>query len=80
MSRATANLKEVGTTKHYAEEHEAHRRQAVGVRKQYSLKPKSDTERQDVNATAMSGKEVRMYPGRSRLLLKERPHKQAGPS
>jgi hypothetical protein len=31
VSRATANLKEVGTTKHDAEEHEAHKRQAVGV-------------------------------------------------
>lgn len=62
----TENLKEVGTTKHYAEEHEAHMRQSVGVRRQQSLKPKTDTERQSVDATAMSVKEVRMYPGRSR--------------
>jgi len=65
VSRATENLKEVGTTKHYAEEHEVHMRQAVGVRWQTSLKPKTDTERQSVDATAMSVKEVRMYPGRS---------------
>lgn len=63
----TANLKEVGTTKHYAEEHEVHMRQHVGVRRHKSLKPKTDTERHDVNATAMSAKEVRMYPGRSHL-------------
>lgn len=63
----TQNLKEVGTTKHYAEEHEVHTRQSVGVRWQISLKPKADTERQDVDATAMSGKEERMYPGRSHL-------------
>jgi hypothetical protein len=64
--RATANLKEVGTTKHYAEEHEVHTRHAVGVRMQVSSKPKTDTERQYVDATAMSVKEVRVYPGRSR--------------
>ena len=44
-----------------------HTRQSVGVRWQKSLKPKTDTERQVVYATAMSVKEVRMYPGRSHL-------------
>lgn len=63
----TQNLKEVGTTKRYAEEHEVHTRQSVGVRRHKSLKPKTDTERQVVYATAMSAKEVRMYPGRSHL-------------
>jgi len=67
VSRATENLKEVGTTNHYAEEYEAHMRQAVGMRGQYDSKSETDTGRQTVNATAMSGKEVRMYPGRSRF-------------
>lgn len=64
VSRVTENLKEVGTTKHYAEEHEVHTMQSVGGGA-ISLKPKTDTERQGVYATAMSVKEVRMYPGRS---------------
>lgn len=45
-----------------------HTRQSVGVRRHKSLKPKTDTERQVVYATVMSVKEVRMYPGRSRLM------------
>ena len=44
VSGVIQNLKEVGTTKHYAEEHEVHMRQVVGVRRHKSLKPKTDTE------------------------------------
>lgn len=72
MSQATGNLKEVGTTKHYAEEHEVQKRQAVGVRRHKSLKPKTDTERQSVNATAMSVKEVRITRGDLALRMKVR--------
>ena len=49
----TANLKEVGTTKHDAEEHEVHRRQVAGVRWLNSLTPNTDMEQLFVNATAM---------------------------
>ena len=52
----SANLKEVGTTKHYAEEHEVHKRQVTGVRWHKSLKSDTDMERLFVNATAMSVK------------------------
>ena len=67
VPQATADLKEVGTTKHYAEEHEVHTRQSVGMRRHKSLKSKTDTERQGVYATVLSVKEVRMCPGRSRF-------------
>ena len=63
VSEVTQNLREVGTTKHYAEEHEVHTRQSVEVKWRISLKPKTDTERQEY-ATVMSVKEVRVYPGR----------------
>lgn len=49
----TANLKEVGTTKHDAEEHEVHMRQTTGVRWPKSLKPNTDREQLFVDATAM---------------------------
>ena len=52
----TANLKEVGTTKHDAEEHEVHTRQVTGVRWQKSLKPNTDMEQLFVDATAMGVK------------------------
>ena len=51
-----ANLKEVGTTKHDAEEHEVHIRQVTGVRWPKSLKPNTDMERLFVDATAMRAK------------------------
>lgn len=56
MLRASANLKEVGTTKHDAEEHEVHTRQITGVRWPNSLKPNTDMEQLFVNATAMRAK------------------------
>lgn len=48
-----ANLKEVGTTKHDAEEHEVHMRQVTGVRWLKSLTPNTDMEQLFVYATAM---------------------------
>ena len=69
VSRATENLKEVGTTKHYAEEHEVHMRQLVGMRGHNYSKSKTDTERQDVNATVNECERSAHVPGEISLYV-----------
>ena len=69
MLDASLNLKEVRTAKRYAEEHEAHIRRSIrGKTAKIVMSPELIRNAWIVNATAMSVKGVRMYPGRSRLV------------
>jgi hypothetical protein len=64
------NLKEVRTAKRCTEEHiSAHMRHLCGARGLKSLKPDTDTEHINVDATVISVKEVCMYPGRSHFIF-----------
>ena len=72
VSIARWDLKEAGTTKRWLEEHEAHTRRSHRMRKQKSLKSKTDTECVGVYATGISVKVSVHYPGRSRSVSWEK--------